>query len=106
MVSIERAREVLKQAVDSLVTGPGRMRERLERAARFVTHIQSNDVPDGHLRRMLNGISDDLTYEPPRGIEGRISATLRVTSDEDARKIARRILDLHFEIDRIARDRR
>ena len=105
-MSIERAREKLKGAVDSLVTGSGRVRERLERAAPFVTHIQSNDVPDGHLRRMLNGINDDLTYKPPRGVEGRISATLRVTSDEDARKIARRILDLHFEIDRIARERR
>jgi hypothetical protein len=105
-VSIEHAREKLKQAVDSLAAGPARVRERLERAALFVTHIQSNDVPDGHLRRMLNGVKDDLTYEPPRGVEGRISATLRVTSDEDARKIARRILDLHFEIDRIARERR
>jgi len=55
---------------------------------------------------MLNGIKDDLTCEPPLGVEGRISATLRITSDEDARKIARRILDLHFEINRIARERR
>jgi hypothetical protein len=106
VVSIEHACESLKQAVDSLAPGPGRVRERLERAALFITHIQSNDVPDGHLRRMLNGIKDDLTYEPPRGVEGRISATLRITSDEDARKIARRILDLHFEIDRIAREGR
>ena len=105
MVSVEQARESLKQAVDSLAIGPGRVRERLEHAALFITHIQSNDVPDGHLRR-LNGIKDDLTCEPPLGVEGRISATLRITSDEDARKIARRILDLYFEINRIARERR
>lgn len=106
MVSVEQARESLKQAVDSLAIGPGRVRERLEHAALFITHIQSNDVPDGHLRRMLNGIKDDLTCEPPLGVEGRISATLRITSDEDARKIARRILDLYFEINRIAWERR
>ena len=47
MVSVEQARESLKQAVDSLAIGPGRVRERLEHAALFITHIQSTMFPTG-----------------------------------------------------------
>jgi hypothetical protein len=37
-----------------------------------------------------------------QGGEGRIAATLQITSDEDASMIARRILELYLELDRRA----
>jgi hypothetical protein len=40
---------------------------------------------------------DDLAFEPPQDTEGRIIATMRITGDEDASVIARRILDLYRE---------
>jgi hypothetical protein len=46
------------------------------------------------------GMKDDLGFEPARGGEGRNAATMRITGDEDASAIARRILDLYLELDR------
>jgi hypothetical protein len=48
-------------------------------------------------------MEDDLSYAQPQGDEGRILATLRITNDEEARSVARRILDLHRELDRLLR---
>ena len=44
-----------------------------------------------------------LSYAQPQGDEGRILATLKITNDEEARCVARRILDLHRELDRLLR---
>jgi hypothetical protein len=41
----------------------------------------------------------------PWSDEGRIFATLRITDDEDARAIARRILELYHGLDRFLRER-
>jgi hypothetical protein len=47
---------------------------------------------------------DDLTYAEPQRGEARISATLRATSDEDARATAGRIIDLYHKIDYLLRE--
>ena len=47
MVSVEQARESLKQAVDSLAIGPGRVRERLEHAALFIPTSNPTMFPTG-----------------------------------------------------------
>jgi hypothetical protein len=85
------ALEKLAEAVDALATGAGRVQERLSQAAICLLSVRPDEIPEG-LRRVLMGVKDDLVFEPARGGEGRIAATMRVTGDEDAREIARRIL--------------
>jgi hypothetical protein len=53
---------------------------------------EDEDIPEENLRRTLIGVLEDLSYAQVEGDEGRIFATLRITDDEDARAIARRIL--------------
>ena len=49
---------------------------------------------------------DDLSYAQSQGgDEGNIRATMRLTDDEDARSIARRILELYHGLDRFLRER-
>ncbi len=90
--------EKLTQAVYAMVTGAGRVQERLEKAYRDLIHAQPNQVADDELRRMLVGIKDDLTFDEPGGSEGRLKATLRGLNDEDASAIAARILTLHTRL--------
>jgi hypothetical protein len=93
------ALEKLSEAVDALVTGAGRVQERLAEAAIYLIRVRPEEIPED-LRGVLVGVKDDLAFEPARGSEGRIAATMRVTGDEDASVIARRILDLYRELDR------
>jgi hypothetical protein len=94
------ALEKLADAVAALATGSGRVRDRLFEASTYL--IRPEDIPDEDLRRTFIGVmDDDLSYAQPQGDEGRILATLRLTNDDDARAIARRILDMHRELDRI-----
>jgi hypothetical protein len=50
-------------------------------------------------------VLEDLSYAQVEGDEGRIFATLRITDDEEARAIARRILELYHGLDRFLRER-
>jgi hypothetical protein len=71
---------------------------------KFLTRVRPEDIPDEDLRRTFIGVmEDDLIYAQPQGDEGRILATLRISNDEEARCVARRILDLHRELDRLLR---
>jgi hypothetical protein len=52
-------------------------------------------ISDTNLRRAFIGVVDDLTYE------GRnIHATMKVTDDEDARALAKRIVALYHAFNR------
>ena len=104
-MSIDYAHEKLSAAVYSLATGAGRVQERLADAALVLIRLKPDDFPDdGDLRRSFVGVMDDLTYEQPQQEgEGRISATLKVTSDYDASEIAKRILALYHAVDRVLR---
>jgi hypothetical protein len=88
------AREKLLQAVNALATLPGTVQERLAEAARHIILVRPDDIQDEALRRTFIGIHDDLSFQFAVGSEGRINATMRITDDQDAEKIARRILDL------------
>jgi hypothetical protein len=95
------ALEKLADAVAALATGSGRVRDRLFEASTYLIRVRPEDIPDEDLRRTFIGVmDDDLSYAQPQGDEGRILATLRLANDDDARAIARRILDLHREFDR------
>ncbi len=97
--------EKLSQAVDTLVTGAGRVQERLGAAAIDLWPAQPREISYDDLRRILVGIKDDLHFQPAKGAEGSIAATMGVTRDEDASAIAHRILNLYIELkDRLTRD--
>jgi hypothetical protein len=101
----EYALEKLMQAVDALATGSGRVQERLANAAIHLVPVRPEDISDEDLRRAFIGVMDDLSYAQAQGDEGRILARLRITNDEDARVIARRIVDLYHALDRLLRER-
>ena len=94
------ALEKLADALYALATGSGRVQERLGDAAIFLIRVRPEDISDENLRRVFAGVMDDLSYE-----EGNIRATMRLTDDEDARSIARRILELYHGLDRFLRER-
>jgi hypothetical protein len=91
----------LAEAADELVTGAGPIRARLKEAFRYLVPVPPNEIPDEELRRIFaDEVVKALTSEQAQGDEGRLEATLRITSDEDASVIARRILELYLELDR------
>jgi hypothetical protein len=103
MAADEYALEKLMQAVGALATGSGRVQERLADAAIFLIRVRPEDISDEGLRRTFNGVMDDLSYAQARTNEGRILATLKITNDEDANAIARRIVHLYHALDRLLR---
>jgi hypothetical protein len=103
MTADEYALEKLMQAVDALATGSGRVQERLANAAIHLVPVRPEDISDEDLRRTFIGVMDDLSYARAQGDEGRILARLRITNDEDARVIARRLVDLYHALDRLLR---
>ena len=99
------ALEKLTDAVDALATGAGRVQERLGHAAIHLVRVRPEDIPDENLRWVFAGVMDDLSYAQAQGDdEGNIRATMRLTDDEDARSIARRII-LYHGLDRFLRER-
>jgi hypothetical protein len=92
------ALEKLDEAVQALVTGAGRVQERLEDSYRSLVAVQPKEIADDELRRMLVGIKDDLTFDEPVGDERRLRATLRRLTDEDASDIAARVLSLRNQL--------
>jgi hypothetical protein len=104
-MTIEYASEKLMQAIDSLATGTGRLQERLADAALFLIRLQPDDIPEGDLRRTFLGVMDELTFAQAQGEEGSIAASLKITDDEDARAIAKRIVALFLGIEREMHDR-
>jgi hypothetical protein len=90
----------------SLISPSGRVQERLGDAAIFLIRVRPEDISDENLRRIFIGVMDDLSYAQSQGgDEGNIRATKRLTDDEDARSIARRILELYHGLDRFLRER-
>ena len=90
------AREKLWQAVEVLATLPGTVQERLAQATSHLFLIRPEDISDEGLQQALGKIRAELTSGP----EGTVIATLATTSNADARQIARRILDLHSELEK------
>jgi hypothetical protein len=82
------------------VAGTGTIQERLRHAASInLGPAHPEDIPYDDLRRVFAGIKDDCSFEPARANEGRIAATLNITSGEDAQAVTRRILNLFLDLD-------
>jgi hypothetical protein len=97
--------EKLFLAVDALVSHSGRVQERLVAAAIAFLPAKPDDLPYEDLRKKFAGIKDDLAFQPASGNEGMIAATLKITSDEDASAIARRIFNLYCDLDERLREK-
>jgi len=97
-MSSSNVREKLWVALRALVTGGGSLQERLASAALGLATLPSkNGLREKH-RAALEAIMQDLTRESAAGNEGRIQATTRRMSDQEAVRIAGEILDLYTEI--------
>jgi hypothetical protein len=59
--------------------------------------VSLDEIPYKDLRRA--GVKDDLAFEPAKGGEGSIAATMQITNDDDASAIAHRIFELYRELD-------
>jgi hypothetical protein len=90
--------EKLFQAVNTLVSEAGSVQERLMTASGHFWPARPNDIPYEDLRRVFVGIRDDLSFQPAEGKEGQIAATMKITNDQDASAIARRILNLYIDL--------
>jgi hypothetical protein len=88
--------ERLCQAVRVLAMSDRPLQERLKGAALTLAPLLPKDFLDADARRKFVGIMDDLTFDERKGADGRIAATVGGLSDDDARKIIDRILDLRF----------
>jgi hypothetical protein len=82
--------------------GDGSLKQRLEYAAQSIIHLKNQDIPEDVKEDVLSLI-EDLTSGNPDGDEGRIHATIKRMSDEEARGTAKRILGVY---DNIARHRK
>jgi hypothetical protein len=92
------ANEKLSSAVRYMVASPKGLHDRLDGAyATFHTlHAEHNlEALPPDLRSKLESIFERLTREEAKGSEGKVSATLNVMSEEDARDLAQQIFDLY-----------
>jgi hypothetical protein len=96
---IRNVRQVLWRSVDSLATSSGAVQDRLLSPAMFLLSLgpglESLPVES---RRELDAITQELTKVKAQGSEGSIQATLRVMNDDEAKKLAERILGLYVDL--------
>lgn len=87
-------REKLAEAVRALATGTGPLRQRLFSAAVATSTLQPRDFADEQSRAAFGAIREMLTRHEAIADEGRVGATLARMSDDEARSVARRIVEL------------
>ena len=99
--SRSNVKEKLWVAIQVLVTGGGRIQERLESAAIGLVGIylpSESDLPKKY-QEALKSIIQDLTKEPAKGDEGSIKATTCKMNDQEAKQVAERILSLYGRLE-------
>jgi hypothetical protein len=97
-MSSKNVREVLWVAIRALITSEGTLQERLACAGIGLTSLSSeNDLPKKY-QEDLESIILDLTKEPAVGNEGKIEATTRKLSDQEATQTATKILGLYTQL--------
>jgi hypothetical protein len=96
---LDYPREQVWNAVSALVTGSGRIQERLYSAMLCMVGVQPCDFPEDS-RNEFEDLQRELTREKAVGDEGNLTATIRKLSDEDAGKFAERIWKLYTDLRR------
>jgi hypothetical protein len=94
VITEDYVREKLAQAVDALAIGAGPLHQRLFLAALATSTLQPRDFVDDESRAGFGAIREMLTRHEARANEGRVGATLARMSDDEARSVAKRILEL------------
>jgi hypothetical protein len=94
VITEDYVREKLAQAAQVLDAGTGPLHQRLFSAALATSTLQPRDFFDEAGRAAFGAIREMLTRHEPRGSEGRVNATLARLSDDEARAVAQRILEL------------
>lgn len=92
--------EKLWQAIDTLATSDGILQERLSSAAISLAGVYlplESDLPKKY-QEEFKSIIQDLTRETAKKDEGKIQATTRKMNDQEAERVARRILSLYIEL--------
>jgi hypothetical protein len=93
-------REVLWVAIRTIMRSQGSLQERLAGAALGLGSLPApveNDLPKEY-QEAFESINQDLTKEPAKGSEGRIQATTRKMDDQEAERVAERILSLYTQL--------
>lgn len=85
-------------ATMSLV-GEGSLKQRIEDAAISIIRLKHHTIPEPVKEDILSLIAD-LTSGNPEGEEGRIHATIKRMTDEEARFTSKRILGVYDNIAR------
>jgi DnaJ-domain-containing protein 1 len=94
VITEDYVRERLAQAVHALATGTEPLRRRLFLAALATSTLQPRDFVDEESRAAFGAFREMLTRHEARADEGRVGATLARMSDDEARSVARRLLEL------------
>ena len=100
MSSKKNVSEKLWQAIDTLATNGGTLQERLANAAISLCGVylpSEGDLPK-KCQEEFKSIIQDLTKEPAKSDEGRIQATIWEMSDQEAKSVAERILNLYTQL--------
>ena len=97
--------EKFGQAVSSLATGPGRIRERLMSAYLAFQPVRGDDLPRD-LRGDYVWIMDMLASQEAVGTEGTVQATLNSMDESTAVEIAQRIYSLEDRLITWAQEQR
>ena len=87
----------LSEAVRTLATGLGLLRERMVYALASFATITLSDFPE-ELRREYNILIERAGLLEAKGDEGRFAATLNQMSDEDVIRLAKTILSLEIQV--------
>jgi hypothetical protein len=96
-MSIGYACEKLWEAVHDLALGPGRVKDRLDSAAKYVAMAAGARHDFADFRTEYEAVWARLTAVHARGDEGAVRATLAQMSEDEACEIASQILDLAYK---------
>lgn len=97
-MGLDYAREKFYIAIDTLATSPSPIQERLFYAAMSLIRLRPEDDLPKELRKEFQAIIHELSKEPAIADEGTLAATTRKLSDDDAKKLAERILSIYIEL--------
>lgn len=105
-MDLSYAHEKLATGVSMLAIGSGRIHQRLIDAfTRAVMHAPMEGEP-AELSAKIRDLHEDMTCEPAVADEGTIIATVRTMTEDQACEMARRIVELDFEVRAAIEDQR
>jgi hypothetical protein len=90
--------EKISMAVRILATSTDSLRRRLEHAYYALSTVREHELQRSEQRRMLSEIRETITAVDGKDENGKVQASLGRMSDDAARELARKFLDLFTSI--------